>query len=196
MIAPLYSIFPKAEDERICDDVRRQLMWQTDIQSEEIAVEVKDSAVILTGRVETCLEKREAENAAMAVHGVSSVTNDIRIEPKHPRSDHEIADDVLANLRIVLCVLEEIPTVSVREGVVTLRGEVRWKFQAVSAERAAEAAVGVLRVRNLIAVLQPGTLVPTCRKRNAASSALKRNGTQPADECRSLFFVPSVIGRG
>ena len=195
MIAPLYSIFPKAQDERIRDDVRRQLMWQTDIQSEEISVEVKDSAVTLTGRVETCLEGREAESAAMAVFGVSSVTNDIRIEPKHPRSDHEIADDVLANLRIVLCVLEEIPTVSVREGVVTLRGQVRWKFQAVSAERAAEAVVGVLRVRNLIAVLPPGTLIPRHRKMGAASPS-ERNNMETVGECRALFFVPSVIGRG
>ncbi|HEX7158308.1 MAG TPA: BON domain-containing protein [Edaphobacter sp.] len=191
----LHSIFPKREDERIRDDVRRQLMWQTDIQSEEIAVQVKDSAVVLTGRVETCLERREAESAAMAAYGVSSVTNRIRIEPKRARPDREIADDVLACLRIVICVLEELPTVSVRDGVVTLRGRVRWKFQAVSAERAAEAVVGVLRVRNLIEVMPPGAFASTGKKQDAALSALKRNDPQPDCDCRPLFFVPSVVGR-
>jgi osmotically-inducible protein OsmY len=194
MKATLHSIFPKTEDERIREDVRRQLMWQTDIQSQEIAVEVKDSAVVLTGRVESCLERREAESAAMAVCGVSSVEDNIRVEPKHARSDHEIEDDVLANLRMVLCVLEELPTVSVREGVVTLKGQVRWKFQAVSAERAAEAVVGVMRVRNLIAVLPPGTLMPRQRRTDAASPWV-RNNSEIGGECRALFFVPSVIGR-
>jgi osmotically-inducible protein OsmY len=148
----LYNIFPKTQDERIRDDVRRQLMWQTDIQPEGIVVELNDSAVVLSGRVETCLERREAERAASAVHGASSITNAIQVEPKRTRTNREIADDVRAGLRMAICILEELLSASVSDGVVTLRGRVRWKFQAMAAERAGDAVAGVLRVRNLIEV--------------------------------------------
>lgn len=188
-----HSIFPKAQDERICNHVRRQLMWQTDIQSDEIAVEAKNSTVTLSGRVETCLERREAESAAYAVYGVSSVTNNIRVEPRRARTDQEIAADVAATLRMVICVMEELPSVTVRDGVVTLRGRVRWKFQLTSAERAADAVVGVKRVRNLIEV-RPVTGNENRRRIDTAPSSERRVDREPASNCRPLYLLPFAVG--
>lgn len=145
--------FPRKQDDRIREDIRRQLMWQTDIQSEEIEVQVKDGAVTLSGRVETRLERMEAENAAKAVFGVSSITNIICIEPKRPRTDEEIGDEITAGLRMMTSVLEELPLVSVSDGVVTLRGTLRWHFQRASAEKVADAVVGTRQVQNLIEVI-------------------------------------------
>ncbi len=139
-------------DERIREDILRQLMWQTDIQSREIEVEVKDASVTLSGCVETRLEKMEAENAAKAVYGVTSIANHINIDPKCARTDREVAADVATALRTLSCVLEEIPLVSVQDGVVTLKGKLRWNFQRSSAERAADAIVGARQVRNLIEI--------------------------------------------
>jgi len=203
MANTLHSIFPKAQDERIHDDVCRQLMWQTDIQSKEIVVAVRNSAVVLSGRVETCLESREAESAANAVYGVSSVTNNIRVEPKLPRSDHEIARDVTASLERITCVLENIPSVTIREGIATLRGQVRWNFQRNSAERAAEAVIGVLRVRNLIAVVPldytyaaTASCRQTSRKRpDTTPSSLRHEAPCTVVSDETMYFVPSVVGR-
>ncbi len=194
----LQSIFPGTQDVRIHDDVCRQLMWQTDIQSNEIVVAVKNSAVVLSGRVETCLESREAESAAKAAYGVSSVINNIRIEPKRARSDKEIADQVTASMKRIICVLEEIPAVTVLEGVVTLRGEVRWNFQRDSAECAAEAVIGVLRVRNLIAVV-PLEFPTPCRQHNrkrpdVAPPSLKCDAS-PTVSSEMMYFLPTVVGR-
>jgi osmotically-inducible protein OsmY len=191
------------QDERIHDDVCRQLMWQTDIQSNEIVVAVKNSAVVLSGRVETCLESREAESAAKAAYGVSSVTNNIRIEPKRTRSDQEIAGDITAHLQRITCVLEEIPSVTVREGIATLRGQVRWNFQRNSAERATEAVVGVLRVRNLVAVVPLDytyTVTASCRQLSRirpenTQSQPKHETALPTESCDTMYFVPSVVGR-
>ncbi len=152
MATLLRSMGSKRQDERILNDVRRQITWQSDIQSEEIGIQVKGGMVFLDGTVETRLEKLEAEKAAKAADGVSSVTNDIQVLPKAERTDAEIQGNVSAGLRAVLCVLEKLPAVTVRGGVVVLEGTVRWSFQRTSAERAADAVIGVRGVSNRISV--------------------------------------------
>jgi osmotically-inducible protein OsmY len=154
MPAP-FSLYAHAEmqSDRIRDDVRRQLLWQSDIESSDIQVQVADSVVTLSGRVETRLERLEAENAAKAVHGVTMVKNDIEVIPTCVRTDREIQDEINASLRRRTCVLEELPRVLVVNGVVTLRGNVRWNFQRDSASRVADAVPGVCQVNNLIRVV-------------------------------------------
>lgn len=191
----LYNISPKTKDERIYDDVCQHLTLQADLESREIVVEVKNSAVVLTGRVENCLERREAETAAHAAYGVSSIINNIRIEPKHSRTDREIKENVLACIQMSICVLEELPSVSVCDGIVTLRGQARWKFEAISAERAAEAVVGVQWVHNLIETSPCETARPfgqmNRNRLNDAPSSMSYPEPQ-APCCRPLFFVPQI----
>lgn len=148
----LHYTFPRTQDRRIYEDVRRQLTWQSDIQSEEIRVEVREAKVFLSGPVETCCEKIEAERAANAVYGVADVVNNIVVAPKHARTDSEINDDIVAALRTCTSVVEEIPEVHVNEGVAILRGRSRWEFQRQGAERVALAIVGVKSVVNQIVV--------------------------------------------
>lgn len=196
-MATAHSIFPATQDERIHDEVCRQLTWQTDIQSKDIVVEVKNSAVTLSGQVETCLERREAESAAKAVYGVSSVINKIEVEPKHVRLDGEIAEDVIASLRMVICVLEAIPSVIVRSGVVNLEGQVRWNFQRESAERAADAVIGVLRVDNFIKVEPRETYAlrrPSNRKRLDTTPTVEAIPKQPPAGA-PMYYLRSVVGR-
>lgn len=185
----------KTLDNRIHDDVCLQFMWQTDIESQEIDVEVDNSVVFLSGHVETCLDRLEAEKAAKAVYGVTSVINNIELDLKHPRTDCEIADDLVASLRMVACGLEELPTVSVEAGVAVLKGRVRWNFQRASAEKAADAVVGVRRVVNLIEVIPFGC--PTQgkqanRKRVDAKPPSENDIDSRSASCsRPLFVVPS-----
>ena len=155
---------PQMQDRRIHDDVRRQLTWQSDIQSEEIKVEVKDSKVVLTGCVETCFEKAEAERAAKAVYGVTDIANDIVVEPKELRTDSEIVDDISAALRSFTSVVEELPDVKVKNGIAILKGRSRWEFQRHGAEELALAIVGVRRVVNLIVVDPTSPSLHGCQK--------------------------------
>jgi osmotically-inducible protein OsmY len=148
----LQITFPQNQDNRIHDDVRRQLTWQSDIQSEEIEVAVQDSKVFLTGCVETCFEKAEAERAANAVYGVTCVLNNIKVDPKQFRTDPEIEADITAALQACTSVVEELPDVTVRNGVAIMQGRSRWEFQRHGAEQLALAIVGVKRVVNLIVI--------------------------------------------
>ena len=185
--------------ERIRDDVRRQLQWQTDIQSQEIKVAVEGPVVTLSGRVETCLERHEAENAAKAVHGVTSVKNNIEVKAKCAKTDREIEENIKASLRLVSYVLEEQPRVLVEGGNVTLRGKVRWNFQRDSAAHAADAVAGVKQVRNLIEVERPreNAARKTGKKRlDSTPTTPNRGEPQSLTQCRPVFFLPHPVGRG
>ena len=194
MATLLRSMGSKRQDERILNDVRRQITWQSDIQSEEIGIQVKGGMVFLDGTVETRLEKLEAEKAAKAADGVSSVTNDIQVLPKAERTDAEIQGNVSAGLRAVLCVLEKLPAVTVRGGVVVLEGTVRWSFQRTSAERAADAVIGVRGVRNRISVGRSvrAAIEPMTSDRSANSMLLLGGGVvRPLVEERPVLAAAS-----
>ena len=142
--------FAHTQDQRIHDDVRRQLIWQPDIQSDRIKIAVRNGTVFLTGRVLTCLEKREAEKAAKAPFGVLRVVNQLVVDPLCLRSDPEIANDVRAALINASSILDDLPYVSVHNGIVTLSGDVHWHFESQRAENTALAVLGVKCVNNLI----------------------------------------------
>jgi osmotically-inducible protein OsmY len=186
----------ETEDGRIRDDVRRQITWQADIQSEEIGIQVKAGAVFLEGRVETRLERLEAENAANAADGVFSVVNGIQVIPRRPHSDGEIQGDVNASLRAVLCVLEKMPTVTIEDGIAVLEGNVRWRFQRTSAERAADAVIGVRGVRNRIEVGRPAVSVVNEAYRPGPNATpalllLGRGGSLPLGDDRPVLAAAS-----
>jgi osmotically-inducible protein OsmY len=137
-------------DERILCDVMRQIVWQSDIDSRRIRIEVGQGAVHLRGSVETCMDKVESEKAAKAVYGVTAVINELEVSPDRTHADGEIAHDILSALRNSTAVLEEMPGVAVKDGVAILDGHCRWNFQKNCAERTALAIAGVKRVVNLI----------------------------------------------
>jgi osmotically-inducible protein OsmY len=200
---PMPALFaiPQKQNDRIAEDVRRQLTWQTDIQSRDIHVTVNDGDVLLTGVVETRLEKFEAELAAKAVHGISSVDNRITVQPERERTDSEIEQDLVAALNTLAAILEEPPAATVKNGVATLRGRVRWNFQRHSAERAADAIIGVREVVNIIEVAPPAPAPcrQLARRRPDTTPALLSSTRKPQEEeanlVRPLFLVPATIGR-
>jgi osmotically-inducible protein OsmY len=144
--------FANSQDQRIYDDVLRQLTWQPDIESNEVEVTVRGAVVFLKGKVPTCLEKREAEKAAKAPFGVVNVVNQLVVEPNISRSDEEIKADIVAALINVTSILDSIPEVEVDHGLVTLAGLVHWEFEKQRAENIALAIRGVGAVTNQIEV--------------------------------------------
>lgn len=142
--------FERTSDERILCDVMRQIVWQSDIDSRRIRVQVGEGVVHLHGRVETCMDRVEAEKAANAVYGVTAAINELEVSPDRVHADAEIAHDIVEALRNTTCVLEEMPSVAVKDGAAILQGHCRWNFQKNCAERTALAIAGVKRVVNLI----------------------------------------------
>ena len=142
-----------------CDikrDVEDELRWEPNVDSTDIAVAVKNGIVTLTGYVRSYSHKFAAERAAKRVIGVVGVANDleVRLPGADERPDPEIARDVVANLKIWLPNSWEHIKPVVKNGWVTLEGEVEWNYQRDYAERAVRWIKGVKGVSNLIR-LQP-----------------------------------------
>ena len=143
-----------ASDIDIKRDVEAQLRWDPDIDATDIAVSVKDGVVTLTGFVRSYSQKYEAEKEAKAVRGVRGVANNIEVKlpSLNQRADPEIARDAVDALKRELPYSSENIKAVVRDGWLTLEGEVEWKFQSERAEEAVRRVRGLKGVTNLIKI--------------------------------------------
>jgi osmotically-inducible protein OsmY len=141
-------------DSELQRDVEAELKWAPDVDSGDIAVTVKDGVVTLTGFVRSYSEKFEAERAVKRVLGVRGVANDlaVRLPSGAERLDREIAEDAVNALKRDLPYSSQHIIVTVRNGWITLEGEVEWDFQRRLAEGAVRNIKGAKGVSNLIRI--------------------------------------------
>jgi len=139
-------------DSEIERDVKEELQWDPDLDATDIAVSAKKGVVTLTGFVRSYTDKYEAEAAAKRVAGVAGVANDIevRMPSVDERPDPEIARDAVAAIKSQLPISSEHIKVVVKNGWVTLEGQVEWQYQRSTAETAVRRIKGVKGVSNLI----------------------------------------------
>jgi osmotically-inducible protein OsmY len=140
-------------DSDIKRDVEDELRWDLDLDATDIAVTVKDGIVALAGFTRSYSDKLEAEAAAKRVAGVLGVANDIevRLPALDQRADPEIARDAIAAIRDRVPVSEQI-RVLVRNGWITLEGEVEWNHQRAAVESAVWRVKGIKGVTNSIKI--------------------------------------------
>jgi osmotically-inducible protein OsmY len=143
-------------DSEIERDVKEELQWDPDLDATDIAVSVKKGVVTLTGFARSYLDKYEAEMAAKRVTGVAGVANDIevRLPSVDQRPDPDIARDAVAAIKSQLPISSEHIKVIVKNGWITLEGNVEWQYQRQTAENAVRRLKGVKGVTNSI-LLQP-----------------------------------------
>jgi osmotically-inducible protein OsmY len=115
-------------------------------------VAVKDGVVTLVGFVKSYTEKFEAEAAAKRVAGVVGLANDLEVclPGGVERPDPEIARDAVAAIKTRLPFSAEHIRVIVKDGWVTLEGQVEWNYQREGAENAVRRLRGIKGVTNLI----------------------------------------------
>jgi osmotically-inducible protein OsmY len=142
------------DDDDIRRDVEDELKWDPDIDATDIAVAVRDGVVTLAGFARSYTQKWEAERAAKRVAGVRAVANDIevRLPTGSERPDPEIARDAVAKLKAELPFSHEMIKVLVKNGWLTLEGDVEWEYQRSRAEAAVRRVVGVRGISNLVTV--------------------------------------------
>ena len=144
-------------DAQITQDVLDELAWDPAVTVADLNISTDHGQVKLNGTVDTYSTKLEAEDAAYRVGGVSSVDNDIVVNPAALglRSDTDIAADIRSALALDYQVPDDRISVSVVDGFVTLTGNVDWYYQQDSAEDDAAMILGVKGVDDEIVVNQP-----------------------------------------
>jgi osmotically-inducible protein OsmY len=160
-------------DGQIERDVSDELQWDPDVDASNIAVSVTGGVVELAGYVKTYSDKFEAESATKRVAGVRGLANDleVRITNVDQRPDPEIARSAASALRNRLPISSENIKVIVKDGWVTLEGEVEWQHQRAEAETAVRRLQGVTGVYNDI-TLKPKVVPADIQQRIQA--AIKR----------------------
>lgn len=159
-------------DNQLRTAVAMQIDWEPDVTSHDISVAAEDGVITLTGFAHNYHEKMAAERAAKAVYGVKAVANDIEVKIVGARPDPEIARDIVNVMTADVTVPENKIKVAVKDGYVTLDGNVDWNFQRVGAVACANRIMGVHGVINNITVKPSAS--PT-EVKTRIENALKRS---------------------
>lgn len=182
-------------DSDIKRDVEDELRWDPDIKSDDIAVAVKNGVVALTGFVRSYGQKLQAEADAKRVAGVVGVANDVevRVPTLDQRPDPELARDAIAALKANLPYSWEAIKTIVKNGWVTLEGDVEWNYQRERAEESVRRIKGVHGVTNSINIRPRAAPSEIKRK---IEEAFRRNAEVDAEHITVEAIGAEVILRG
>ena len=113
-------------------NVLDELKWQPSVDASQVGVTAQDGVITLTGSVPHYAEKLEAERIAKSVLGVKAVVNDLEVHlgGTSDRNDTEITNAALYTLRWHTWIPNDRIKVTVRNGWVTLEGNVDWQYEA------------------------------------------------------------------
>jgi osmotically-inducible protein OsmY len=182
-------------DSEIKKDVEMELRWHPDLDAADIAVAVKNGVVALTGFVKSYNDKYEAEMAAKRLAGVVGLANDIqvRLPTADVKPDPELAREAVEAIKHQLPFSYQLIKPIVKDGWVTLEGEVEWNYTRDIAEKAVRRLTGVKGVVNLVH-LKPH-VEPTDIKRKI-EDALKRSAEVDANHITVETHGGEVILKG
>lgn len=138
------------EDHKLQATVQSRLDLDPSINSSHIGVAAREGIITISGHVPSLLERSAAERAAGQAKGVRAVINELVVElPGLNRtSDEQIAERAYARLASNVSVPLDRLHLAVKDGTVTLHGDVDWHFQLQAALDDLELLEGVREVRS------------------------------------------------
>ena len=183
-------------DADIRRDVESELNWDPSVDGKRIGVAVGSGVVTLTGDVPHYFARWAAEQTAKRVNGVRAIANDIQVKipVSGARTDTDIAEAAANALRwnVSLNGTEIKPPV-VKEGWVSLSGQVNWGYQRIVAESAMRNLMGVKGVSNDISV-KPSVKASNVKQK--IEDAFKRHALLDAKDIQVIVHSSSVTLNG
>lgn len=139
-------------DTKLQHSVLTELEWDPSVDASKIGVAANDGVVTLTGSVNRYIDKMTAERVAKRIYGVRAVANDIEIKilGSAERNDSDIAAAAVNALSWDSSVPDDRIKVTVRDGWVTLEGEVDWQYQKGAAARVVRNLIGLKGVTDAV----------------------------------------------
>lgn len=141
-------------DRQIQQDVLSELAWDPSINAAHIGVQVDDSIVTLSGKINNLADKWRIEKAARRVHGVKGMAIDLKVEMvgESVRSDSDIAHTAKMVLDWNPALPKNSVEIMVEKGWITLTGQLEWNYQREIAQKVVSHLVGVTGVSNQLAI--------------------------------------------
>ncbi|WP_158849216.1 BON domain-containing protein [Algibacter sp. L1A34] len=141
-------------DCQIKQDILDELVFQPNIEENQIGVVVEDGVVMLTGVVDDFSIKVAAKKAVRKVKGVRAVAEDIEIKygTDYQKTDLEIAKAIVYAFKENTAIPETKIEIEVSDGWVNLSGEVTFPYEKEAAKKATEIILGVKGINNAIVI--------------------------------------------
>lgn len=136
----------------LADRMRQALLEDGRLSGQPIELTVTNGIATLRGTVHSHRRKLIAHEVVASFDGCRDVINEITVEPAGSVSDDEVAAHVRAALDAHADITDEVITVSVNNGAITLNGHTAGEWGRTVAEDVALSAKGVRSVQNLLVV--------------------------------------------
>lgn len=145
-----FSVGASDTDDRIESTAQKSYVFKTYLKEDSIKTESKNGVVTLTGTVAAESHKALAENTVAGLPGVKSVDNRLKLKGESPakHSDTWIGMQVKTALLFHRNVSAGETDVSVKDGIVTLRGTATSQAQKELTAEYAQDVDGVKAVKN------------------------------------------------
>ncbi|HEX9871415.1 MAG TPA: BON domain-containing protein [Candidatus Tectomicrobia bacterium] len=182
-------------DAELQHDVENELRWEPSVEATQIGVSIQDGIVTLNGAVDQYADKLAAVRSAQRVYGVKAVADDIqvRLPGSSERTDADIARAAVNVLEWNDSLPRDRVKVTVRNGWVTLEGDLEWQYQRMAAEQAVHHLKGVKGVTNAMTI-KPKVTSGDIKSR--IEEAFGRHATLDARRIRVETRDSKVILRG
>lgn len=172
----------RTSDEHLCNQVLRELRWDSRVGGSQINVSVEDGLVTLRGSMPFYARKVAAQEAAHRVSGVLDVANEIEVRAEHSYHDAEIAHAVRQALEWNALIPDESIRSTIMDGWVTLEGSVSNLRERDDAEETVLKIRGVVGVVNKLKVCPPAVDAEDLREQ--IEDALERRADREAERLR------------
>jgi len=153
-------------DAQIKADVIAELKWDAEIDETKIGVAVSNGAVTLTGHSPTFRQKMEAAMAAKRVAGVLAIVNNVEVllDREFRTTDEGLAERIANVLKWNVSVPGKEIKATVKNGIVTLTGQVDWQYQRSNILRNIEHVGGVVNVLDHMTLKPAASMVDVQKK--------------------------------
>lgn len=182
-------------DTQLKTDVLAELKYEPSEKGTDIGVLVKNGVVTLNGYATNYAEKWNAVRVVKRIAGVKAIADDIKVSliNSYGKTDGDIAEAAANQIKWSQAIPAGAVQVTVREGEVTLEGDVEWRYQKQAAEDSVRYLEGVKGVTNLISI--KSTQMPAEVKKSI-TSAFERNALVDAQNIQVETIGNKVILRG
>lgn len=162
LLATTSSLRAADEDSRIEATAKKSYVFTTYLKDDSVKVAAKKGVVTLTGTVASEANKTLAQDTVESLPGVTSVDNRLKVkgERQADRSDGWVGTKVKTALLFHRSVSATKTDVTVKDGIVTLRGQASSEAQKELATEYARDVEGVRDVKNEMTVAGTSTPPP------------------------------------
>jgi osmotically-inducible protein OsmY len=182
-------------DTELQKDVMSELKYDPSVKVSDIGVLAKNGTVTLNGYATSYSEKWEAVHATKRVAGVKAIADDIEIQlpASYHRTDTDIAAAAINQIEWSTTIPNGTVQATVRDGWITLDGEVEWWYQKNAAGSLVKQMAGVKGVTNSISI---SPKVTKYEVETDIKSAFKRSAMLDAQHIRVETSGNNVILHG